>query len=125
MPNPTPDLEQEPKTLGAAKARLRELQQEILNSRTGRARLAADEQPPAPARVIVLNSRPAPEADPNAPLDPDMAPAKLRSMLGGLPTSRLRSMLGIETSRPRKEKRGTLISMIYDELKSRGASTTK
>jgi hypothetical protein len=115
---PFPDLEQEPRTLGAAKQRLRELQALVLASRTGKARLGPQEEPsPNPARVIVLpTSRPVPVE----PASPELPPTRLKAALGNTTNQELKRLLGVETSRGRKTYNARFVAELYAELKARG-----
>jgi hypothetical protein len=113
---PFPDLEQEPKTLGQCKQRLRELQQLVLSSRTGKARLGPPEEP-QPSRVIVL---PASRPVPVEPVSPDLPPMRKKAALANTTNQELKRLLGVETSRSRKTYNSRFVAELYAELKARG-----
>jgi hypothetical protein len=111
------DPEAEPRTLAAAKARLRELKEQVLNSKTGKARLGAEEPPPARAPVIILsNSQPAQ----SEAVSPGLPPMRLKAALANSSNEYLKALLAVETSKNRKAYDSRFISELYAELRSRG-----
>ena len=72
--------------LGSAHTEIKRLQRQIFESATVQRKLTDDLQSSASGRVSL------PEPD----LDPDWSPSRLRSVLGSMTTSGLRTLLGIE-----------------------------
>jgi hypothetical protein len=105
-----------PKTLREARLQLEALQQRVYGSRT----VSGGDQVPLPTRPAAPSSEPTlPNTTPTPSLDPDLPPAKMKMMLANLSTRALKTLLGVETARSRKDKREDLIASLYRELKSR------
>ena len=104
----------EPRTLREARAQLKELQQRIYGSRT----VSGGDSVPLPIRPAGPAVELLPSTSPPS-LDPDLPPSKIKMMLANLSTRALKTLLGVETARSRKDKREDLIASLYRELKSR------